>query len=199
MGSSSDGPMRILLAGASGGIGSAIAAAAEAAGHVVVRLDRAGLEAPEKSLGGVFDAFVFAAGRCAVRPVSRLSDRDLAEDFRVNCGLFVGVVREIVARKMHAPGGMKIAAVSSVSAIEGWPGGTGYCASKGALSAACRALDAELRPKGISVVAFEPRYIKTRMFDEFAGRMGVPASAALLPEEFAATVMGFLATKGDNA
>ena len=70
-----------------------------------------------------------------------------------------------------------------------------YCASKGALSAAARALDAELSPKGISVAALEPRYVLTRMFRDCAGRMGVPEAAALSPESFACELMDRLSER----
>jgi NAD(P)-dependent dehydrogenase (short-subunit alcohol dehydrogenase family) len=76
-----------------------------------------------------------------------------------------------------------------VSAAEGWPGGVAYCASKGALSAACRALDAELAPRKISVRAIEPRYVKTAMFDRLAGRMGVDPALAVDPDELAAGIL----------
>ena len=60
---------------------------------------------------------------------------------------------------------------------------------KGALSALCRALDAELASKGVTVRALEPRYVKTRMFDDCAGRMGVDPSLARAPEDFAGEVL----------
>ena len=53
----------------------------------------------------------------------------------------------------------------------------------------CRAMDAELRAKKISVRALEPRYVKTRMFDACAGRMGVPASEARNPADLAAEIL----------
>jgi NAD(P)-dependent dehydrogenase (short-subunit alcohol dehydrogenase family) len=49
----------------------------------------------------------------------------------------------------------------------------------------CRAMDAELKAKKISVKAVEPRYIKTRMFDSCAGRMGVDSALARDPDDFA--------------
>ena len=90
---------------------------------------------------------------------------------------------------MFSRAGAAVVAVSSVSAVEGWPGGAAYCASKGALSAACRALDAELAPRKISVRAIEPRYVKTAMFDRLAGRMGVDSALAVDPDELAAGIL----------
>lgn len=181
--------MRVLVAGSSGGIGSAVANAARAAGHTVVDWNRADFDSRAGLPSGPFDALVFAVGTCPVVPVTGLSDGAFAETMRINCGLFIGLVREIVQRRLYATDGMRVIAVSSVSATEGWAGGAAYCASKGALSAVCRALDAELAPRGITVKAIEPRYVKTRMFDICAGRMGVPASAAQDPRELAEEIL----------
>ena len=121
-----------------------------------------------------------------------MTDEELEETFRVNCGLFVKLMRHVVSGKLNNPKGMKVVAISSVSATEGWAGGAAYCASKGALSAVCRALDAELKPRGISVMALEPRYVKTRMFDACAGRMGVDPALAQSPDALAAEILDCL-------
>ena len=184
--------MRLLVTGTSGGIGGAVKEAALAAGHEVVELNRPDWEAEAfaRPLAGPFDAVVFATGTCPVKPLTALTDEAFAETVSVNCGLFVRLLRRVVSEKLYAPTGLRAVAVSSVSATEGWAGGAAYCASKGALSAVCRALDAELKPRKISVVAVEPRYVKTRMFDACAGRMGVDPALAKDPDEFAKEVLG---------
>lgn len=176
-----------------------MAGVARSAGHDVLEFNRADFDAlAEFPLASVrpeitgVDAVVFCSGVCPVRPVALSSDELLAEIVRVNCGLFLSLVRTLVAGRLYNPEGMKAVAISSVSAVEGWAGGSVYCASKGALSAMCRAMDAELKPKRISVTALEPRYVRTKMFEEGAGRMGVPASAAEPPEAFAAKVLSLL-------
>ena len=185
--------MRILVTGTTGGIGGAVKRAALAAGHEVVdfnRADFAALDSQPPTLGPEpFSAVVFATGTCPVKPFALMSDALFAETMDVNCGLFVKLMRHIVANRLYDPAGTKVVAVSSVSATEGWPGGAAYCASKGALSALCRALDAELKPKKISVVALEPRHVKTKMFDACAGRMGVDPSLAQAPDDFAKEVL----------
>ena len=205
--------MKILVTGTTGGIGRAVKRAALAAGHEVVEMNRGGWEAVDSpltsgkdspriapatqlaSLGGYasplrgLDAVVFSTGTCPVKPFALTSDTLFEETFRVNCGLFVKLMRHIVAERLYSPTGMKVVAISSVSATEGWAGGAAYCASKGALSAVCRALDAELQPKKISVVALEPRYVKTKMFDACAGRMGVDPALAQSPDALAAEIL----------
>ena len=185
--------MRILVTGTTGGIGGAVKTAAVSLGHEVFEINRADFDAaaPEAPhLPKDLDALVFCTGTCPVRPVALTSDALFAETVRVNCGLFLSLVRAVVAEKAYAASGMKIVAVSSISAQEGWPGGAAYCASKGALSALCRAMDSELGAKGISVEAMEPRYVKTRMFDSCAGRMGVSPSLARDPADLANEIMG---------
>ena len=183
--------MRILITGTTGGIGGAVKRVALAAGHAVIEVNRGDFDSLDAALvpHAPLDALVFATGTCPVRPLTAMTDAEVEETFRVNCGLFVKLMRWIVGEKFNNPNGMKVVAISSVSATEGWAGGAAYCASKGALSAVCRALDAELKPKGISVVALEPRYVKTRMFDNCAGRMGVDPALATDPDEFAEEVL----------
>ena len=183
--------MRLLVTGTSGGIGGAVKEAALARGHEVVEVNRADWRG-DAPLDGAFDAVVFATGTCPVKPLEALSDGEFAETVAVNCGYFVRLMRRLVSERLYAPGGMKVVAVSSVSATEGWAGGVAYCASKGALSAACRALDAELKPRGISVRAIEPRYVKTRMFDACAGRMGVDPNLAQDPKALAEEILEML-------
>lgn len=187
--------MKILITGTTGGIGGAVEAAAKADGHDTIpfnRADFAKLADGTAQIPAGLDGIVFATGCCPVAPVTRTSDELFAETFRVNCGLFLALIRHVVKARLYSPEGMRIIAVSSISAQEGWAGGAAYCASKGALSALCRALDAELAPRKISVAAIEPRHVKTRMFDECAGRMGVDPATALPPASIAADILHML-------
>ena len=181
--------MRILITGTTGGIGGAVKRAALAAGHAVIEVNRGDFDSFSSIGLDPIDGIVFTTGVCPVKPLTVLTDAEFEETLRVNCGLFVKLMRRIVGEKLNNPNGMRVVAISSVSATEGWAGGAAYCASKGALSAVCRALDAELKPKRISVTALEPRYVKTRMFDACAGRMGVDPALAQDPDEFAKEVL----------
>ena len=181
--------MKILITGTTGGIGGAVKRAALAAGYEVVEVNRGNFDTFSSMGTDPMDGIVFTTGTCPVRPLTAMTDAEFEETFRVNCGLFVKLMRHVVAGKLNNPKGMKVVAVSSVSATEGWAGGAAYCASKGALSAVCRAFDAELKPRKISVVALEPRYVKTRMFDQCAGRMGVDPALAQSPDALAAEIL----------
>ena len=181
--------MRLLITGTTGGIGGAVKRVALAAGHAVVEVNRGDFDTFSPMGSDPIDGIVFTTGTCPVRPLTAMTDAEFEETFRVNCGLFVKLMRHVVAGKLNNPKGMKVVAISSVSATEGWAGGAAYCASKGALSAVCRALDVELRPRGISIVALEPRYVKTRMFDDCAGRMGVDPALSQSPDALAAEIL----------
>jgi NAD(P)-dependent dehydrogenase (short-subunit alcohol dehydrogenase family) len=156
--------------------------------------DAANMESDFKSLfaeHGRFDAVVFAAGVCPIVPLGSLSAGDLAETMHVNCESFIMLVKAYAACGACENGG-KVVAVSSVSANEGWAGGAAYCASKGALSAAVRALDAELAQKGIRVMAIEPGHVLTDMFRRGAGRMGVPESQVASPQAVAREILALI-------
>lgn len=191
--------MRILVTGTTGGIGGAVKRAALGAGYDVVEFNRADFAALDTRFPAFrfqpVSALVFATGTCPVKPFALTSDTLFEETMAVNCGLFVKLMRTIVAEKLYDPKGLKVIAISSVSAAEGWAGGAAYCASKGALSAVCRALDVELKPKKISVVALEPRYVKTKMFDACAGRMGTDPALAQSPDVLAAEILACLTSK----
>lgn len=184
-----DGRWRVLVTGTTGGIGGAVVRAAKAAGCEVVAFDRADFAQPEQLTVAGIDALVFCTGTCPVRPLAQTTDALLEETFRTNCVNFVALLRRIVTGALMAPQGLRVLAVSSVSATEGWPGGAAYCASKGALSAVCRALDAELKGRGVRVKAIEPRWVRTRMFEETAGRMGVDPALAQDPGELAKEII----------
>ena len=196
---------RLLVVGASGGIGSALMAEASSAGWECVGADRhsefeldlsdrAGLEPRFKRLfeeRGPFDAVVFAAGICPIVPIASVTTDSLSAAMLVNCESFILLVKAYAASCAGENGG-KVVAVSSVSANEGWAGGSLYCASKGALSSAARALNAELAPKGMHVAAVEPGHVLTDMFRRGAGRMGVPESQAAAPQSLAREILAFL-------
>jgi len=195
------------VTGTTGGIGGAVKAVASAHGHTIFELNRADFNStsqlpnfPTSQLPNIrtfehsnirtfLDALIFCTGTCPIRSVALTADELLAETVRLNCGLFLSLMRTIVAEKLYNPEGMKAVAISSVSAREGWAGGAAYCASKGALSAMCRAMDVELKVKKISVKAIEPRYVRTKMFDAGAGRMGVPTSEARDPTDLAEEIL----------
>jgi NAD(P)-dependent dehydrogenase (short-subunit alcohol dehydrogenase family) len=64
-----------------------------------------------------------------------------------------------------------VVGVSSISASVGWKGGVAYSGTKGALSASIRSLALEFAEKGIRVNGVQPSNIQTPMFDALAAEM----------------------------
>lgn len=90
----------------------------------------------------------------------------------------------------------RIISMSSVSGLKGTPGQTNYSAAKGGIIAATKALAQEVAPKGVTVNAVAPGFIKTDMLqglDEKALIKTIPARRLGQPEEVAELV-GFLAS-----
>lgn len=196
---------RILVTGASGGIGraTAIAAAERGAqvvltsrradaleetrrlcpgeGHLVIPGDLSGLSfLPELvAQAAPLDGLAHVAGVSPIEPVTVFDARRAEAAMRVNCFAFVELMKLLARPTFRAPTFAAVA-VSSVSAVAGWAGGAVYCAAKGALSSSVRALATELAPRGIRVNAVCPSNIQTPMFEAGAGRLDDAASRAAL-------------------
>jgi len=193
---------RVLVTGASSGIGRACAIRAAALGADVVltarRVDeldatRLQMERPDAHLvvpgdlsdpmfpsalvtaAGPCDGLVAAAGVSLIAPAGVQSTAYVEKLYRVNCGSFLALMR-LFADKANRRGAFSAVAVASVSASAGWAGGSAYCASKGALVAAVRALAVELAPKGLRVNAVSPSGIATPLYENQA--KADPAAAA---------------------
>ena len=189
---------RVLVTGASSGIGRACALCAARLGATVVltgrraaALEETRAQLPEPSVhrvipgdlaaaafvselpglataDGPLDGFVHAAGVCAAMPIGVVGETQLAASLQVNYSAFMLLMKQF-SKKKFANQGFSAVAVSSVSAAAGWPGGALYAGSKGALSAAVRALALELAPKGMRVNAVCPSHIRTPLLAALAG------------------------------
>lgn len=189
---------RILVTGASSGIGRSVAVYAAKLGASVIlsgrRADaleetRAGMERPaahrvvagdlaevafaaelprQAAAEGPLDGLVHAAGVCPALPIGIVTESLLCESMKVNYYAFMLLMKSFSRKRFSNPG-FSAVAVSSVSAEVGWAGGSLYAGGKGALSAAVRALALELAPKGMRVNAVCPSNIRTPMFDALAG------------------------------
>jgi NAD(P)-dependent dehydrogenase (short-subunit alcohol dehydrogenase family) len=173
-GGQAGGPLRVLVAGARGGIGGACARLLEAAGHRVVGVDRdpgaAGVHAVDvtvpggaeravelaaAALGGL-DGIVHAVGMSGRRlgdgPVTRCADAAWAEVLRVNLESVFRLLRAGLPALERAGGGSFVS-IGSVLGQSADPDflTAAYAASKGGLASLTRVAAMEVAARGVRV------------------------------------------------
>ena len=174
----------VVVAGASRGIGAAIAAGLASAGAAVHTCGRSaqpiepvdGVDyqqcdvADEAAFAGLcrkaagaretIDALVYAAGITVPSERSPQSADDFARTVAVN---LTAAYRAAMAAVPWMRSPSSIVFVTSINSVLGFPGNPAYVASKGGLRQLTKALALDLGPRGIRVNALAPGYIRTRM------------------------------------
>jgi NAD(P)-dependent dehydrogenase (short-subunit alcohol dehydrogenase family) len=167
---------RVVVTGASSGIGEAVARGFAAAGARVagISLDGGapvdgvfvagdtgdpdaieGLARQVEAAWGGIDVWVNNAARLMVRPVVETSDEDWHSVLHANLhGYFYGC--RAAARRMSAAASGTIVNVSSAARLLAIPGIGAYSAAKGAIEALTKTLALELAPHGVTVNAVAP-------------------------------------------
>ena len=186
----SDGTRRVLVTGASAGIGRACAEDLHAAGWYVTGASRRGTTSGEwaglvmdvddddsvragvagmLAAGGRIDALVAAAGWGLAGAVERCTIEEAKAQLETN---FWGAVRVVQASlpAMRERRAGRIVLVSSIGGLIALPFQAFYSASKFALEGYGEALAYEVRPFGIEVTLVEPGNFRT---DFTAGRRRV--------------------------
>lgn len=181
---------RVLVTGASRGIGEAITRLFVAEGAQVVALDVtgavAGLSALSAELGvetlalditapdaaeailadararGGYDAVIHNAGITRDRTLARMEPREWDAVMAVNLSAPLAITRALVEGEGMRPNG-RIVAVSSLSGIAGNMGQSNYALSKAAWIGAVRRLAPQLAWRGITINAVAPGFIETQM------------------------------------
>jgi NAD(P)-dependent dehydrogenase (short-subunit alcohol dehydrogenase family) len=189
--SASSLPDRVLLTGASRGIGRAIALALMQRGvrlalvgrdrvaleglragrreHAVVVADLAQPEQAEacvasaaKEFGGL-DGFIASAGVIEYTPIGAISAGALAEQLNVNLIAPFLMAQRAADYIADAGGGAILFVASTLGTGASAPSTAAYAASKGGVAAMTRAFALELAPRGVRVNAIAPGVIDTNM------------------------------------
>jgi NAD(P)-dependent dehydrogenase (short-subunit alcohol dehydrogenase family) len=173
----------VIVIGATGGIGSALSRRLAAAGNTVHAIgrdaaktealaaeingtgatadvtDRASLEQAVMAAGPAVTGLAYCVGSINLKPVPRITDEEVEQDFRLNAlGAFRAVQAALPALK--AGDGASIVLFSTVAAQQGFASHASIGMAKGAVEGLMLSLAAELAPK-IRVNCVAPSLTKT--------------------------------------
>ncbi len=190
---------QILVVGATGGLGAAIARQLQEEGARLilagrdteklsalvkdlecdsVAVDLANAEGRFQLVDAVdaLDGLVYAAGVAPIAPVRYLKDADVDSCLNLNAAAPWLLVRDLLKKK-KLNSGASIVCLSSVAAGRGTAGYSAYSASKAALEAFVRCLALEIAPKGMRANCIAPGMIETDMTEAAAERISDEALA----------------------
>lgn len=207
---------KIILYGATGGIGSTTARILRARGdnlHLVGRNEAKLAEIAvelnasytcgdvtqsstyarvAQESGESLDGLVYAVGTINLRSLQRLTEPDFLTDFRINAmGAALAIQAALPALKKSA-GTASIVLFSSVAALQGFSLHASMGLAKGAVNGLCLSLATELAPK-IRVNAIAPSLTRTPLAESIVSNEQVAQSIAALH------AMQRLGTPGDIA
>jgi len=182
----------VLVAGASGGLGSRIAALLEVAGATVVRPSRAELaSAVDMTIEqhGALDGVVIATGVVAFGPAAALDPATASELFAVNT---LAPIDLIIASHPHLAASSRdpfIVTLSGVVAEAPVAGLAAYSASKAGLAAFVVAAAREYRRAGIRIMDARPGHTATELSQHPIAGSAPAFGTALDPDAVAARIV----------
>ena len=158
-----------------------LAETAELAGTVerslICPLDLADLHAIAPALRTVAEktgrlyGLCHCAGLAQTLPLAATRPERVRALMDVNFQAGLELSRALVERSVMAEAGGSVLWISSVYAHVGAPGQIAYCATKGAIAAAVRAMALELAPRRVRVNCVSPGLVRTQMSSAAGSRM----------------------------
>lgn len=199
---------RVLVTGASRGIGKAVAELLRSQGYAVVthsvrfggtdlRFDIADREACRAALeadiaaNGSYYGVVLNAGIADDNPFPALDDEQWDRVLRTDLDGFYNVLKPVVMPMISSRTKGRIIALSSVSGVIGNRGQVNYSAAKAGIIGAVKALAVELAKRAITVNCIAPGVIETDMtqgLPEEEVKKAIPMRRFGRPEEVASLV-----------
>jgi NAD(P)-dependent dehydrogenase (short-subunit alcohol dehydrogenase family) len=122
--------------------------------------------------GGTFAGLVHSAGIQRAAPLRIAKSKDFVDQFNVNSLSAGMLIAAIGKRGVVAPDGCSVVIIGSVMSVLGAAGLSAYCASKGALVGLTRAAAIELAPARIRVNAVLPGVVDTEMSRKHLAQLG---------------------------
>lgn len=117
------------------------------------------------ALAGPLNGFVHCAGIEKTMPFRMTELEDLHEIMAVNLDAFWEITRELVKKKNHEQGKLSVVGISSAAGQYGASGKTAYAASKGALISLIKSLASEYAGQKIRFNCVSAGYVETPMLD----------------------------------
>ncbi len=114
--------------------------------------------------GEKLNGIVYSAGISRTIPLQYVKQSDLQDIMTVNFFSFIEMAKHFSKRKYNDNGG-SIVAISSISGKVGAKGLAAYCASKGAMDSAIRAMALDLASKNIRINSIAPGMIDTPIYE----------------------------------
>lgn len=154
---------------------AATAAMLDGSGHHVLSMDLARHASIADEIGrlhtrtGPIYGLCHAAGVVATRPLQANKVEVVQAQLDVNLLGGLELARAVCRRDVMTPDGGSLLFVSSIYGRVGMPGQIGYCATKGALAAAARAMALELARRNIRVNCLSPGLVRSEMTDQAFG------------------------------
>ncbi|MDP8219827.1 MAG: SDR family oxidoreductase [Candidatus Stygibacter frigidus] len=112
---------------------------------------------------GRIDGFVHAAGFELTKPLRKTSKADFLHLYEINTISSFSFIREILKQKSLIHNPLSFIIISSIMSTLGERGKIAYCASKGAISSAVKALSLEIAAQGHRVNCVSPGMVETNL------------------------------------